>query len=399
MKTSEFLKKKAKATLYWLDSITFKSRFSFESEYFEWKRFSLGASKSKDSDFVDDRHIYFLIPGTRISGGIAIVFQHANRLLRKKYKVKILSLNNSNDFRWFSGQSVEVLPFRITKKILKSHRMDVLVATGYSTAFSVAMSQAKRKLYFVQSDESRFFPEEKKKTELILSTYSLPMEYVTEARWIQAWLKREFGHESRYVPNGLDADIFFKSEPIGSRCSKQRVLIEGAINVPYKGMDDSYAVVSDLDVEVWIISNNGQPKKDWRFDRYFEDVPYGEMNRIYSSCDIFLKMSRVEGFFGPPMEAMACGCAVVVGKVTGYDEYIIDGYNALVVEQGDVASAKKAVERLMNDSSLREKLIANGYKTAKEWDWNRSVDLLEAVLANKPNGEPESHQDDLIDCQ
>ena len=59
------------------------------------------------------------------------------------------------------------------------------------------------------------------------------------------------------------------------------------------------------------------------------------------SCDVLIKMSRVEGFFMPPLEMMACGGTVLTGKVTGYNEYVVDGYNGLVVEQGDVESAKK----------------------------------------------------------
>ena len=65
------------------------------------------------------------------------------------------------------------------------------------------------------------------------------------------------------------------------------------------------------------------------------------------------------------MEAMACGSAVVVGKVTGYDEYIQNEHNALVVEQSDVKGAKEVVNRLMNDKNLRNKLVENGHKTAK----------------------------------
>ena len=106
------------------------------------------------------------------------------------------------------------------------------------------------------------------------------------------------------------------------------------------------------------------------------------MRRIYSSCDIFLKMSRIEGFFGPPMEAMACGCAVVVGKVTGYDEYIVHEQNALVVEPGDAQDARKAVERLIADVELRERLIQGGFDTVPDWSWEFSaqamLDLVES---------------------
>jgi glycosyltransferase involved in cell wall biosynthesis len=149
--------------------------------------------------------------------------------------------------------------------------------------------------------------------------------------------------------------------------------LEGPICIPFKGMADAYAAIAGLDCEIWIVSSAGKPPADWKYDRLFMSVPFAEMKHIYSACDIFLKMSRVEGFFGPPMEAMACGCAVVVGKVTGYDEYIVAGRNALVVEQGDVAAARTAVQRLLADGRLREDLVQGGFATVAEWTWERSA--------------------------
>jgi hypothetical protein len=77
------------------------------------------------------------------------------------------------------------------------------------------------------------------------------------------------------------------------------------------------------------------------------------------------------------MEMMACGGAVVVGRVTGYDEYIVDGYNALVVDADDIKAAREAVLRLSSDKCLRDTLIANGRATAQQWKWDASIDLLE----------------------
>ena len=82
------------------------------------------------------------------------------------------------------------------------------------------------------------------------------------------------------------------------------------------------------------------------------------------------------------MEMMACKGACVVGEVTGYDEYIVDGYNALVVKQGDVEGARNAVKTLLENEDLRKTLVANGYKTAMEWDWDKSIDLLEDIYMN-----------------
>lgn len=363
--------------------LTIKNRFFFWGEYRRWQAFKKKRKSSSSSNEKEgmSRNVYYLVPGTGISGGVAVIFQHANRLCKRGFNVKILSLNNENNDAWFPHQSVEIIPYKKTKDILKSGDIDILIATGYSTAFTVDMARARRKMYFVQSDESRFFGDDKKLCEVIRETYGITFEYMTEALWIQKWLKEEYGYDVSYVPNGIDVDMFHRTEPIEPRKKKARILIEGSINVPFKGMDDAYNAIKDLDAEIWIVSNNGTPKVGWKYDRYFESVPIDEMKKIYSSCDIFLKMSRIEGFFGPPMEAMACGCAAVVGKVTGYDEYIIDGENALVVEQRDIDGAQKAIKRLMNNTVLREKLIKNGYKTAQEWSWNRSIDLLEEVVS------------------
>ena len=378
-------------SMYFLRYKLFQPSFILSREMRSWIRWraltaGIESTVSAPEDKGGRKSIIFLVPGTTISGGIAVVLQHANRLSERGYDVEIFSQSNFVDTSWFPNQRVKVLSYKEYYKRLKNESIDILIATGWTTAYPVAMSCAVQKLYFVQSDESRFFPEDRKRTEIIRSTYSLPLEFITEAKWIQSWLRDDFGKESSYAPNGIDLSVFHATEPVAPKSRKIRVLIEGAINIPYKGMDDAYEALSSLDVDIWIVSNNGRPRNEWKFDRYFENVPYGEMNRIYSSCDIFLKMSRVEGFFGPPMEAMACGCAVVVGKVTGYDEYIDDGYNALVVEQGDVIGARKAVVQLVTDVRLRETLIANGLKTATEWNWDRSVDALEAVIMGTKSG-------------
>lgn len=379
-------KKIVKEAYLWLNDKTVKTRFFLDAEYARWEKFNLDSRKDSDNyGFVEKgnsdkkQKICYLVPGVKISGGIAVIFKHANMLSEKGYDVRILSLSNSNDGTWFPGQKVEIIPYSKTKKMLKSGEADVLVATAYSTAFTVDMANARRKIYFVQSDERRFF-EDKKIRAMIERTYGMDCEYMTEAKWIQKWLKDEFGHDAQYVPNGIDEEIFHRAEPIEAKKAKTRILIEGSINVPFKGMDDAYDAAKDLDCELWIVSNNGKPKKDWRYDRFFENVPFGEMAKIYSSCDIFLKMSRVEGFFGPPMEAMACGCAVIVGKVTGYDEYIENEKNALVVEMGDVNAAKIAIQRLIVDGKLRSSLIENGFETARTWTWKKSIESLENML-------------------
>jgi hypothetical protein len=283
---------------------------------------------------------------------------------------------------WFPGQEVPI----IGVPDLPSD-IDCLIATGWQTSFRVATLPARHKFYFVQSDETRFHPAGSPWAHITRLSYMLDLDFLTEARWIKQWLWDSFQKEAELVPNGLDETIFFPSEPLAPRGRRPRVLIEGAISLPYKGMAEAHAAVAREDVEIWIVSSLGRLPKHWRCDRFFQRVPMSEMRRIYSSCDVLLKLSRVEGFFGPPMEMMACGGAVVVGRVTGHDEYIQDGVNALVVDPERPDEATAAVRRLIQDRTLRESLVQAGLKTARGWRWEPSIDILERYLVDVVAGQ------------
>lgn len=330
------------------------------------------------------KKIAFILPGVGISGGIAVVFKHASLLMAAGYDAFVINVGDVGDGGWFSSNPVPIVHVSDSRSYIFD-RIDLLFATGWSTVEWLARFSAVRKLYFVQSDERRFFDEPALKQK-IHDGYHTQCEYLTEALWIKEMLRSEFGHHAAYVPNGLDTAHFYPDSPLEiKKPGKIRVLLEGPIIIPFKGMADSYAAIEGLDCEIWIVSSAGKPPESWKYDRVFERVPFGEMRAIYSSCDIFLKMSRIEGFFGPPMEAMACGCAVVVGKVTGFDEYIIHEKNALVVEQGDVSSAREAVKRLLEDSELRSRLVDEGHETVKNWTWERSFESMLKVVDGVPN--------------
>ena len=316
--------------------------------------------------------IAYITPGCGLTGGIAVLCQHATRLRNRGHEVFLLSLETPRPMDWFPNQNVPVIDINEWEGTL-----DILIATGWSTAFHLPRIPSTVKCYFVQSDETRFFPDGSLWKHLASLTYYLGVNYITEARWIQNWLKDTFGHSAEVIPNGLDEKIFYPALPLHPKGPRPRVLLEGTISLPYKGMAEAFEVMAPLDVEVWCVSSRGAPQKGWKCDRFFEQVAMVDMCRIYSSCDILLKLSRVEGVFSPPMEMMACGGTAVVGRVTGHDEYIIDGYNALVVDVGDIKAAQEAIMRLMADKSLRERLIANGRATADKWKWEESIDILE----------------------
>ncbi|MEI6634043.1 MAG: glycosyltransferase family 4 protein [Chlamydiota bacterium] len=323
--------------------------------------------------------IGYFIAEAGICGGVAVVCQHANRLARRGFDVCIVSTAGAERIVWFPGLGVPVYPLSRVPRGL-----DIGVATWWETAHDLHRLDIPRKCYFVQSDETRFYAEGRCERIFARDTYRLGYEFFTEARWIREWLKAEFGQEARYVPNGIDLDLFHEDVPLSPRGERPRVLIEGPADMPTKGIPEAFAAARGLGAEVWYVNYRGEPDPAWRPDRYFHCVPMEKMRGIYSSCDILLKMSSVEGASGPPLEMMACGGTCVVTRVTGMDEAIVDGENALVVAPGDTAGAARAVKRLIDDPALRAKLSAAGRETARGMDWERSIDLLDELFLSPP---------------
>ena len=105
-----------------------------------------------------------------------------------------------------------------------------------------------------------------------------------------------------------------------------------------------------------------------------------ELRKIYNSCGIFVFPSWYEGFGMPPMEAMACKCAVVTTNVGGVPDYSIPGKTALVCEPRDIKGLTQNIIRLIENESERRKIAESGYNYIKQFTWNKATDELEKVF-------------------
>lgn len=318
----------------------------------------------------------FILPSTKLSGGVAVVCEYANRLKERGVKVMMASLDGTTDLSWFGNQTVEVVPWY--EQIDRIRReFDTVVATGWITAYEAAASNIPRAFYFVQSDERRFYPNESYLKKRVEDTYRLPFRYITLASWMQNWLKKEFRQESMLIKNGINTHIFNPNGPrIAPRpINKVRIVVEGAIDLPFKRVKETIQITNCLHrnkYEIWLVSSSGEPDPSWKIDRYFSCVPHMIMGNIYRSCHILLKLSTVEGMAGPPLEAMACGCIPIVQKVTGSDEYMIENKNGFVVE--NIEAVDEALIMKAHKLFLSTSLESNNYLllTTQRFDWRRS---------------------------
>lgn len=340
--------------------------------------------------------IAFAIGSPAISGGTFVIFEYVKGLLEKGHEVIIITDFNVND-RWISWYP-EAKNFRFVNYLAaKNILFDLVIGTWWKTIPEIHKLKSKNYVYFVQSYEPFFVPEsEFALRKYIESTYLRDLPVITEATWIKDILKKRYNTDSKLVKNGIRKEIF---KPFGESIrareeGKLRVLIEGPIDVHFKNVPRTIELCRESKAdEIWLLTSSDIESYKG-VDKVFSKVSIFDTPLIYRSCDVIVKLSYVEGMFGPPLEMFHCGGTAIVYDVTGHDEYISHNNNALVVKTGDEAKVVKFINNLKEDGELLHRLKIGALETAKQWpDWTFQVDKFENSIFEICKGNSTSRRD------
>lgn len=103
------------------------------------------------------------------------------------------------------------------------------------------------------------------------------------------------------------------------------------------------------------------------------EVDDDEKVRILSSAWVFVTTSMKEGWGLGPVEANACGTPVISYDVAGLRDSVKDGYNGILVEDGDITSLAREIHAVISDRGLVSRLGANGREWASRFTWDRAL--------------------------
>jgi glycosyltransferase involved in cell wall biosynthesis len=274
--------------------------------------------------------------------------------------------------RWVSRWEAEALP-----------DADVTLATAWQSAPVVAAAPARcgSGFYLVQHYESLYHGA----PEVVDATYRLPLAKIVISTWLAGIMREKFGAASEVLVTPVDRALFHRV-PVTVATSRPRVLMLHH-EYAWKGVADGLEAVRRVRARVPGLHLVGFGVKPPRrpppsYDEFHADLPQASLAALYSGCDIYLCPSWDEGLGMPPMEAMACGAALVTYDNGGGRDYARDGETALVARRRDVADLAARLERLAVDSALRARLAAAGARLVTEaFDWERAVARLEALFA------------------
>jgi glycosyltransferase involved in cell wall biosynthesis len=212
------------------------------------------------------------------------------------------------------------------------------------------------------------------------------------SRYLSDWAKK-MGHAGPVlvIPNGVDAEKF-DGKPIEH---KGVVLITTSRLVEKNGVGDVIESLMDLPHKVkFRIVGSGPllPKlsarvKELMLEDRVEFVGFVDQRgipKLLHEADIFIRPSLSEGMGNSFIEAMAAGLPVIATPVGGIPDFLVDpdrtpnrAPTGLYVEVRDPKGIARQVERLMGNPQLRETLIANGKRLAREkYDWDLIADEM-----------------------
>ncbi len=114
--------------------------------------------------------------------------------------------------------------------------------------------------------------------------------------------------------------------------------------------------------------------------RYIGHIPNNYLYLLYSSAKCFVFSTLHEGFGLPPLEAMACGCPVIVSDRGSLPE--VCGDAAVYVDPCDPKNIAEGIIKVLSNENLRRELIKKGFKQVKKFSWDESAKKFIKLLQN-----------------
>jgi glycosyltransferase involved in cell wall biosynthesis len=315
--------------------------------------------------------VAFLVNDLQLSGGVGIVTQHAHRLSALPgWDVTLVLVREQEEHTWRGYEHLPHLHVRARADALQEH-YDIAISTWWETTFTLFELQASRYAYFVQSLEDRFYGRDSSERLGAALTLDLPVAFITEARWIARTLDAVRPDAPCYlVRNGIDKDVFSPIQSAPVRIDEPlRVLVEGSPASWFKHVHGAIEAAGTMREphHLTVVCGDRAALGEVAADEILGPLSHPEMAAVYDNTDVVLKLSSVEGMFGPPLEAFHRGATCVVTPVTGYEEYVEHGWNGLLVDWDDRLATGRQLDLLARDRVLLQFLRGNALETARTW--------------------------------
>lgn len=377
---------------YQHDAIILSNTFDITHQEIEANRKLLASDNIKAPESVA-----WVVPSfDAVYAGLMNIFSFANFLHESKgLRTTIYILKNTADassekkqvLKAFPGlknaQFIGIDPSR--KDAIKQH--DIGIATQWATTYPLAKANnVSRKWYFIQDNETNFYPKGSISS-LVELSYKFGFKAVANTDGLLDMYKNQYGGEGVVVKSVVDLSRYYPREDLHYVPSEPyRVFFYARPNMPRNAFELGVAglkvLKKQLGDNVEIITAGA----DWDSDAYGVEglftnlgkIDYDAVPAFYRSIDAGLMFM----FSGHPgvtaSELMASGCPVVVNEYedkTWHELYQHE--KTCLVTKATASEIARNLQRCLEEVSLRKTLINNGLKKVQTFydDYEKSQDV------------------------
>lgn len=230
---------------------------------------------------------------------------------------------------------------RITERLVRNcPDADIVIATHSLTAFAAAQMRGRASCFYHMQGFEPWFSDDEEFSKIAEATYHLPLFKIANCSWLAGHLSTIGASADAIVYPGVDHTIFrMEEEPVrpdSHDVSHPLRVVSYCDPRPLKGWADSVEAMKAVIARTpgrqveWHVFGHGDASLCPIPLTHHGFLPHEALAKLYRSADVLFVPSWLESFPLQPLEAMACGIAVVTTK-TGTEDFARDGVTALVV--------------------------------------------------------------------
>lgn len=328
-------------------------------------------------------NITYLVEDTEQSGGVRVPLAHADALIARGHRVRMVTKGLPLTWRSSRAEWVYVDDFRE----YDARDDDFVIATFWVTVPYAHSLAGERAVHLCQGYEGAFSVYEPIRDQ-IDAVYSLPIPKLVVTRSLIPVCKR-FSDDVTYIGQVVE-DEFYR--PVTPReHDPLRVLMCGQSQADLRGIPEGYGAVAHarwfhqkLDlvrVSPWAPSR-GEPLEN--VQEFHVALTTTEMTRLVHSCDVLLAPNHKEEGFGlPAAEAMASGIPCVLTSIPSFLSFDETHDYALFAPEDNAIELGERLIEALSDASLRDRLRTRGREVAEQWRVGHVTDRLEEFFRSR----------------
>jgi phosphatidyl-myo-inositol alpha-mannosyltransferase len=205
------------------------------------------------------------------------------------------------------------------------------------------------------------------------------------------FIDRFFPGDYKVIPNGVDIGRYAGAVPVARwQDGTPNILFVGR-HEPRKGLLDLLKAQrilrrSGSTARLLVVGTGPQEREARRYVatrglggvEFLGRVSEAEKAQLFRTADVYCSPATGGESFGIVLlEAMAAGAPIVCSDIHGYKGVVRRGREALLVPPHEPRELAAAIERLLEEPGLRERMSAAGRERAEEFGWPRVTARVE----------------------